>query len=233
MSLHIGAKVGEIADRILLPGDPLRAKYIAETFLKDPVCFNNVRGMLGFTGTYNGKKVSVMGTGMGVPSHILYVHELLDFYGVKRLIRVGTCGSISPKLNLRDIIVAQSCCCDSMLIRAKFKDVNYCPTADFALITDIVEAAKKDGLKYAVGQVYAADLFYDDEGPDKFKILSDYGVLGVEMESAALFTEAAKYRAQAATILTVSDNILTGEATTAEERQLTFNGMIKMGLEAI
>ncbi|MCP1123124.1 MULTISPECIES: purine-nucleoside phosphorylase [Bacillus] len=231
MSVHIGAKEGEIAESILLPGDPLRAKYIAENFLEDVTCYNNVRGMLGFTGTYKGKRVSVQGTGMGVPSISIYVNELIQSYGVKNLIRVGTCGAIQKDVKVRDIIIAMTACTDSNINRLTFPGFDFAPCADFELLKKAYDAGVEKGLHIRVGNILTADVFYR-ESMDMVKKLGDYGVLAVEMETTALYTLAAKYGVNALSVLTVSDHIFTGEETTAEERQTTFNEMIEIALDA-
>ncbi|MBM7703161.1 purine-nucleoside phosphorylase [Metabacillus iocasae] len=230
MSVHIGAKKGEIAETILLPGDPLRAKYIAETFLEDVTCYNEVRGMLGFTGTYKGKRVSVQGTGMGVPSIAIYVNELMNEYGVQNLIRVGTCGAIQKDVKVRDVILAMSSSTDSNMNRVKFGAIDYAPTADFDLLKRAYDAGVEKGLQLKVGNVFTADQFYNDDS--QLEKLAAHGVLAVEMETTALYTLAAKYGRKALSVLTVSDHIFTGEETTAEERQTTFNDMIIVALEA-
>ncbi len=230
MSIHINAKKGDIADTILLPGDPLRAKYIAENFLEDATCFNEVRNMLGFTGTYKGKRISVMGTGMGVPSISIYIHELMEEYGVKNLIRVGTCGAIQKDVKVRDVIIAQSASTDSFQNRKLFGNFEYAPTSDFELLLSSYNEAKKKGLEVKVGNVFTADSFYDEKGD--VEMMAKYGVLALEMESAALFTISKKFDARALAILTVSDHVLTGEATSSEERQTTFNEMIEVALDA-
>lgn len=230
MSVHISAKKGEIADTILLPGDPLRAKYIAETFLEDVVQYNEVRNMFGYTGTYKGKRISVQGTGMGVPSIAIYVTELMQEYDVQKLIRVGTCGAIQKDVKVRDVILGQSASTDSSLNKVLLNDLAYAPTANFDLLYKAFEAGKEAGLNLRVGNIFTADLFYNDEAD--YKKWADYGILAVEMESAALYTLAAKFNRQALSILTVSDHILTGEATSSEERQTTFNDMIVVALEA-
>ncbi|MEI4800730.1 purine-nucleoside phosphorylase [Bacillus sp. NPDC077411] len=231
MSVHIGAKEGEIAESILLPGDPLRAKYIAENFLEDVTCYNNVRGMLGFTGTYKGKRVSVQGTGMGVPSISIYVNELIQSYGVKNLIRVGTCGAIQKDVKVRDVIIAMTTCTDSNINRLTFPGFDFAPCANFDLLKKAYDAGIEKGLHVRVGNVLTADVFYR-ESMDMVKKLGDYGVLAVEMETTALYTLAAKYGVNALSVLTVSDHIFTGEETTAEERQTTFNEMIEIALDA-
>ncbi|OZS78718.1 purine-nucleoside phosphorylase [Tetzosporium hominis] len=230
MSVHISAKKGEIADTILLPGDPLRAKYIADTFLEDVVQYNEVRNMFGYTGTYKGKRISVQGTGMGVPSIAIYVTELMQEYDVQKLIRVGTCGAIQKDVKVREVILGQSASTDSSLNKVLLNDLAYAPTADFDLLYKAFEAGKEAGLNLRVGNIFTADLFYNDEAD--YKKWADYGILAVEMESAALYTLAAKFGRQALSILTVSDHILTGEATSSEERQTTFNDMIVVALEA-
>ncbi|HWO96804.1 MAG TPA: purine-nucleoside phosphorylase [Bacillus sp. (in: firmicutes)] len=230
MSVHIGAKMGDIAETILLPGDPLRAKYIAETFLENPTCYNEVRGMLGFTGTYKGKRVSVQGTGMGVPSISIYVNELIQSYNVQNLIRVGTCGAIQKDVNVRDVILAMTSSTDSQMNRIAFGGIDYAPTASFDLLKKAYDAGTEKGLNLKVGNVFTADQFYNEDS--QFEKLARYGVLAVEMETTALYTLASKFGRNALSVLTVSDHILTGEETTAEERQTTFNEMIEVALEA-
>ncbi len=227
--LHIMAEKGQIAETVLLPGDPLRAKFIAENFLENPVCHNNVRGMLGFTGTYKGKKVSVQGTGMGVPSISIYVNELISEYGAKQLIRIGSCGSIQEDINLRDIILAMSACTTASANRRRFVDMDYAATANFELLNRAYNNAIDLGKKVAVGSVLTSDLFYGDDSTD-LKKLSEHGVLAVEMESAELFTVAAKFGVKALAILTVSDHIFKNEQTTPEERQETFTDMMELAL---
>ena len=230
MSLHIEARDGEIADRILLPGDPLRAKYIAETFLEGARCFNRVRNILGYTGTYKGQRVSVMGTGMGIPSISIYVHELLESYGVTKLIRVGTCGAMREDIQLRDVLIAQGATTDSSIIRNIFgPSINYAPLADFDLLRTAYEKAREHNLSVRVGNIVSVDRFYDEEIDNKK--LTDYGIMAVEMETAALYILAAKYKAHALGIFTVSDHLLPGAACTAEERQTSFNDMIRIALD--
>ena len=229
MSTHINAPEGAIAQAILLPGDPLRAKFIAENFLENPVCYNEVRGMFGFTGTYKGKKVSVQGTGMGQPSLSIYVNELFQFYNVQTAIRVGTCGAINKNIHVRDTILANSACTDSAIITQRFGNLHYAPSANFDLLYTAYNKAKENNINVAVGPCASSDLFYDDNS--NWKKWAEYGVLGVEMEAAELYTLAAKYNRKALAILTVSDHIITGEQTTAEERQVTFKDMIKIALE--
>ncbi|MCT4596548.1 MAG: purine-nucleoside phosphorylase [Vallitalea sp.] len=233
MSTHINAQEGMIAEKVLLPGDPLRAKYIAETFLEDVVCYNEVRGMLGFTGTYKGKRVSIQGTGMGMPSISIYVNELLQFYGIKKLIRVGTCGSFQPDLKLRDVVIASGAATNSNMNNLRFGAMTYVPTADFKLLKDAYDAANEQGIKATVGDIFTSDMFYNDSAAEVAKTLTDYGILAVDMETAELYTLAAKFNADALTLLTVSDSIVTGEETTAKERQTSFNEMVKVALEII
>lgn len=231
MSTHINAKEGAIAETILLPGDPLRAKYIAENFLENPVCYNEVRNMLGFTGTYKGKRISVQGTGMGIPSISIYITELMREYNVQNLIRVGSCGAIQKDIKVRDVILAMSASTDSQVNRKIFGGfMDYAPTANFELLKNAYDAGVKKGLNLKVGNVFSADMFYDDRADHN--LWAQYGILAVEMETSALYTLAAKYGRKALSILTVSDHILTGEETTAEERQTTFNEMIEVALEA-
>ncbi|QOR65054.1 purine-nucleoside phosphorylase [Cytobacillus suaedae] len=230
MSVHIGAKQNEIAETILLPGDPLRAKYIAETFLEGATCYNEVRGMLGFTGTYKGERISVQGTGMGVPSISIYINELMQSYGVQNLIRVGTCGAIQKDVKVRDVIIAMSASTDSQMNRLTFGGVDYAPTASFPLLKKAYDAGVQKGLNLKVGNVFTADMFYNDNA--ELEKWANYGILAIEMETAALYTLAAKFDRQALSVLTVSDHILTGEETSAEERQTTFNEMIEVALDA-
>ncbi|WP_257352024.1 purine-nucleoside phosphorylase [Pseudalkalibacillus decolorationis] len=231
MSIHIGAKENEIAETILLPGDPLRAKYIAETFFEDVSCYNEVRGMLGFTGTYKGERISVQGTGMGVASISIYVHELIDSYGVKNLIRVGTCGAFQKDVKVRDVILAMSASTDSSVNQHRFNGIDFAPTANFDMLYRAFEGAKKRGLEVKVGNVFTSDNFYNDT-MDLAKQLADYQVLAVEMETTALYTLAAKFGVNALSVLTVSDHVFTGETTSSEERQETFNEMIEVALDA-
>ncbi|MDN4607642.1 purine-nucleoside phosphorylase [Sporosarcina highlanderae] len=230
MSIHINAKKGDIAETILLPGDPLRAKYIAETFLEDVTQYNEVRNMFGYTGTYKGKRISVQGTGMGVPSISIYINELMQEYDVQKLIRVGTCGAIQKDVKVRDVILAQTATTNSPINRTFFNGVDFAPTADFDLLLKAYNAGVEKGLNLKVGNVYTEDFFYNEHA--EHEKLAQYGVLAVEMETAALYTLAAKFGRQALSVLTVSDHILTGEVTTAEERQTTFNDMIIVALDA-
>ena len=231
MSIHINAKKGEIADTILLPGDPLRAKFIAENFLEDVTCYNEVRNMFGYTGTYKGKRISVQGTGMGVPSISIYTTELMQEYDVQKLIRVGTCGAIQKDVKVRDVILAQSASSDTRMNQVIWGGgIDFAPTADFDLLLKAYNAGKEANLNLKVGNIFTADMFYSDENQNEK--LASYGVLAVEMEATALYTLAAKFGRKALAVLTVSDHILTGEVTTSEERQTTFHDMIIVALEA-
>ncbi|MGX7060073.1 purine-nucleoside phosphorylase [Vagococcus humatus] len=232
MSVHIGAKPGEIAEKILLPGDPLRAKYIAEHFLENATLYNEVRGMLGFTGTYKGVPVSVQGTGMGMPSAAIYINELIREYDVKQLVRVGTCGSIQKDVHVRDLVLAQAAATPSSMIRNDFPKYDFPQIADFDLLLKSYQIAKEHGFTTHVGNVLSDDVFYKDSLEDTFR-LGEYGVLGIEMEAAVLYYLAAKFQVQALGIMTVSDHMLTGEETTSEERQKTFDEMIIVALETL
>ena len=229
MSVHIGAEKGQIAETVLLPGDPLRAKYIADTYLENVECYNEVRGMYGFTGTYKGKRVSVQGTGMGVPSISIYVNELISSYDVKNLIRVGSCGAIRKDVNVRDVILAMTSSTDSQINRVAFGSIDFAPCADFELLKTAYDAAKKRNIPVTAGNVFTADQFYNEDS--QIEKLARYGVLAVEMETTALYTLSAKFGRKALSILTVSDHVITGEETTAEERQTTFNDMILLALD--
>ena len=230
---HNSAEVGDIAERILLPGDPLRAKYIAENFLTDAKEYSHVRNVLGYTGSYKGTPVSVQGTGMGMPSIAIYVHELINVYGVKKLIRVGSCGALAKDLHIRDVVIAQGTTTDSSMPKNIFgTSVNFAPLADFSLLENAVHHAREKHLPVRVGNVLSQDRFYDDE-IDFAKLLS-YGVLAAEMETAALYLIAAKFGVQALGIFTVSDHITCDEArATPEERERSFNDMIELALDSI
>lgn len=230
MSTHIGALDGAIAETVLLPGDPLRAKFIAETFLEDPVCYNNVRGMLGYTGTYKGKKVSVQGTGMGTPSLSIYVNELIQFYGCKQLIRVGSAGSIQDHVQVRDVVLASGACSDSSMNRLMFNNMDYAPIASFDLLSKAYQAAKNLGIEPHVGNILTTDTFYNDR-PDPLNVWVKHNVLAVEMESSALYTLAAKFGVKALSVLTISDHIFKQVETSSEEREKTFTDMMKIALE--
>lgn len=230
MSIHIGAKENDIASTVLMPGDPLRAKFIAENLLEDAVCYSEIRGMYGFTGFYKGKKVSVQGSGMGVPSISIYTNELINSYNVKNLIRIGTCGSIQPDLHVRDVVLAMTSSTDSNINRLRFKGMDYAPTANFNLLNKAYTVAKSMGIEPKVGNILTADSFYNDD-EEVWKLWAKYGVLAIEMETSALYTIAAKYGVNALTILTVSDSLITNELTSAEERQNTFKQMVEIALE--
>ena len=230
MSLHIAAHPGAVADTILLPGDPLRARFIAENYLENPVCYNEIRGILGYTGTYKGKQVSVQGTGMGIPSISIYVNELIRDYGVKKLMRVGSCGSIREKAALRDLILAMTASTDSSMNKTRFGGRDFCPPADYTLLRTAADIAEEKKMPCHTGNVFTTDMFYHDD-PDYWKDWASYGVLAIEMETTALYTIAAKYGVQALTILTVSDNILTGDKVSSEDREKTFTDMMEVALE--
>jgi len=230
MTIHIAAKPGDIAETVLLPGDPLRAKFIAETFLENPVCFNNVRGMLGFTGTYNGKRVSVMGTGMGMPSIGIYSYELISAYGCKNLIRIGSCGALQENVGIRDVVLGLGACTNSNYSQQYNLPGSYAPTASFDLIAKAKKAADDLDIPVHVGNILSSDVFYDAD-KDAWKKWANMGVLAVEMEAAALYMNAAKLGANALAIFTVSDSLVTHEETTSEEREKTLTDMIKIALE--
>lgn len=230
MSVHIAAKNGEIADTVLLPGDPKRAKWIAENFLENAVCYTDIRGMLGFTGTYKGKRISVQGTGMGIPSISIYITELMKDYGVKTLIRVGSAGSYQEEVKIRDIVVALSTSTDSNINNRRFKGASFAPTVNFDLLSKVLKTAKEKNIKIKAGNILTSDEFYNDD-PSYFKKWAEFGVLAVEMETAALYTLASKYKAKALSILTISDSLVSPEITSSEEREKTFNEMIELALE--
>ncbi|HOK43830.1 MAG TPA: purine-nucleoside phosphorylase [Thermoclostridium caenicola] len=221
---------GLIAETVLLPGDPLRAKFIAETYLDDVICFNRVRNMLGFTGKYKGKKVSVMGTGMGMPSIGIYSYELIHFYGVKNLIRVGSCGSYQEDVKVRDIVIAMGACTNSAYASQYGLNGTFAPIASWSLLKRAVEAAERKGIPVKVGNVLSSDVFYNDN-PEAWKKWAGMGVLAVEMEAAALYMNAARAGANALCILTVSDSLVSQEETTAEERERSFTQMVEIALE--
>ena len=228
--LHIMADENAIAETVLLPGDPMRAKFIAENYLEDAVCYNTVRGMYGYTGLYKGKKVSVQGTGMGLPSHSIYVNELIRNYGAKRLIRIGSAGSLNDNVNVRDIVLAQSACTNSAINKRRFHGMDYAPTSNFDLLYKAYELGKEKGSKIKVGTVLSSDLFYDDTGVSA-QIWADYGVLAIDMETAELYTLSAKYGVEALSILTISDHIFKGIETTPKEREESFTEMMEIALE--
>ncbi len=232
MTIHIDAKAGDVAETILLPGDPLRARYIADTFLEKPVLYNEVRGMLGFTGTYRGRRVSVQGTGMGMPSHSIYVHELINEFQVKNLIRVGSCGALQAELHLKDVILAQTASTDSSMNRLRFQGMDFAPTADFGLLLKAYEASQARGIPVHVGNILSGDTFYGED-PDGWKLWAKYGVLAVEMETSALYTLAARFGVRALSIVTVSDSLVTHERLSPQERETSFRQMIEIALELV
>lgn len=232
MSTHIEAKKGEIAESVLLPGDPMRAKWIAESFLDNPKCYNDVRGMLGFTGTFNGKRVSVQGTGMGIPSALIYCHELIKDYGVKNLIRVGTTGSYQKDVRIRDIVLAMAASSTSGINNSRFINADYSPTANFDLFMKAALYAKENDILIKAGNVLSADEFYVDDF-DSYKIWAEFGVLCVDMETAGLYTIAAKFNVKALSILTVSDSLVTKESTSADDRESTFITMVNIALNTL
>jgi purine-nucleoside phosphorylase len=230
MGLHIEAKQGEIAETVLLPGDPLRAKFIADNLLTDAKCYNTVRGMLGYTGYYQGKRVSVQGTGMGVPSISIYVTELISMYDCKNLIRIGTCGAIQPSLGLGEVILAMTASTDSNMNRIIFNNMEYAPHADFNLLRKAWEKANAMKLNVTVGSVLTTDAFFVDDLTAAYEIWRKYGVLAVEMETTALYSIAAKYGVHALSLLTVSDQLVSGERSTVEERLTAFTNMMEIAL---
>ncbi|MDP3261837.1 MAG: purine-nucleoside phosphorylase [Tabrizicola sp.] len=231
MTVHIGAKPGEIAETVLLPGDPYRARWAAQTFLKDAVLVNEVRGMLGYTGTWNGHRVTIHGSGMGMPSLSIYANELIRDYGAKTLIRIGSAGALPAHVKVRDIILAQTCSTIGSPSRTIFKELNFAPCADFGLLRAAYNAARDNGTTTHVGGIYSSDTFYD-ERPDLWQELTRHGCLGVEMEAAELYMVAARHNARALAILTVSDHIATGEALPSDQRERSFGAMVEIALKA-
>ncbi|MGB5818966.1 MAG: purine-nucleoside phosphorylase [Saonia sp.] len=229
MSLHIGAKNGEIAETVLMPGDPLRAKWIAETFLEDVFCYNEIRGMLGYTGIYKGKRVSVQGSGMGIPSALIYYHELITSYDVKNIVRLGTAGSYQENIEVRDVVLAMSASTTSGINNTRFAHMDYAPTANFDLFMKAAAYANDHGIPIKAGNVLSADEFHEDN-PEAYKLWADYGVLCVEMEAAGLYTVAAKHNIRALAILTISDSLVNGKRSSTEERETTFAEMVKIAL---
>ncbi|MDR2493783.1 MAG: purine-nucleoside phosphorylase, partial [Spirochaetaceae bacterium] len=230
MSIHIGAAPGDIAEAVLLPGDPLRARFIAETFLEKPVQYTAIRNMLGFTGLYKGKRVSVQGTGMGIPSISIYVNELFREYGVRRAIRIGTAGSIQKDVLLRDLVMATAASTDSGANRLRLQGRSFAPAASFGLLKTAFEIAAAKGWEPKAGTVVSSDMFYSEQ-PEEWKIWAGFGCLAVEMETAELYTLANKYRREALALLTISDSLVTHETTGAEERQTAFTRMMETALE--
>lgn len=231
MTIHIGAQPGQIADTVLLPGDPYRARWAAETFLQNVECVNEVRGMLGFTGTYKGNPVTIQGSGMGMPSLSIYVNELITTFGAETLIRIGSCGGMQKQVGLRDIVIAMSATTITSPSSAIFREVNFAPTADYGLLAAAVEAAERKGTTTHVGGIYSSDVFYA-ERPDLDEQMVRHGILGVEMEAAELYTLAARHGRRALAVLTVSDHLHTGEALPPDERERSFADMVEIALEA-
>ncbi|SFI83949.1 purine-nucleoside phosphorylase [Thermoflavimicrobium dichotomicum] len=230
MSFHLAAKQGEVAETVLLPGDPLRAKYIAETYLENPVCYNQVRGMFGYTGVYKGKQISVQGTGMGMPSISIYITELIEEYGVKHLIRIGTCGSIHPHVKVMDLILAMSASTNSGMNHKRLPGIDFAPTADFDLLQKAYKIALEKKQSIQVGSVFTSDFFYELSSAD-YKLLAKYQMLAVEMETAALYTIAAKHGVKALSMLTVSDHVFTKEMISSEQKEKMLHDMFEVALE--
>jgi purine-nucleoside phosphorylase len=231
MTVHIGAAPGEIAETVLMPGDPLRAKWAAETFLDDAVCVNEVRGMLGFTGMWRGNRVTIHGSGMGMPSLSIYANELIRDYGARTLIRIGSAGSMQTHVKVRDIVLAMTSSTMSTPSRGFFRDLSFAPSADFGLLQAAFTAAQGKASSVHVGGIYSSDVFYD-ERPDLTEQMTRHGVLAVEMEAAELYTVAARHGARALAVLTISDHLLTGEALPSADRQSSFSDMVEIALEA-
>ena len=231
MTIHIGAKPGDIAETVLMPGDPYRAKWAAETFLQDPKLVNEVRGMLGYTGTYKGAPVTIHGSGMGMPSLSIYANELIRDYGAKTLIRIGSCGGMQPHVKLRDIIIAMTASSLSTPSSGMFKELNFAPCADYGLLSAAVAEARGKDIGLHVGGIYSSDVFYD-ERPDLNEQMVRHGILGVEMEAAELYNLAARYGVRALAVLTVSDHLQTGEALPSDQREKSFGDMVEIALNA-
>ncbi|WP_375259226.1 purine-nucleoside phosphorylase [Citreimonas sp.] len=231
MTVHIGAKPGEVAETVLMPGDPLRAQWAAETFLDNPECVNRVRGMFGFTGTWKGNRVTIHGSGMGMPSLSIYANELIRDYGAKTLIRIGSCGAMQENIAIRDVILAMTASTLSTPSRGIFRDLNYAPCADYGLLRAAADAAASKGITPHVGGIYSSDVFYD-ERPDLNAEMMRHGILGVEMEAAELYTLGARYGVRTLAVLTVSDHLVTHEALPSEDRERSFGEMVEIALEA-
>lgn len=229
---HINAEMGAFADVVLMPGDPLRAKFIADTFLDNAVQVCDVRNMFGYTGSYKGRAISVMGHGMGIPSCSIYVTELIKDFAVKKVIRVGSCGSVNKGIKLRDVVIGMGACTDSKVNRIRFKGHDYAAIADYHMVKAAEEAAKARGVEVKVGNLFSADLFYIPD-PEMFDVMEKYGIIGVEMEAAGIYSIAAEYGAKALAICTVSDQIKTGEQISSEERATSFNEMMVIALESV
>ena len=230
MTPHIETNKGDYAEAILLPGDPLRAQWVAETFLEEPRLVNRVRNCLGYTGRYHGKPVSVQATGMGQPSLAIYVHELINTYGAQTLIRIGTCGGLVPKVKVRDIVIAETASTDSAMNRDVFGMYNFAPAADFGLLRSAVDNAEKRQLRWHVGGIVSSDMFYHPDGIKVYDVLAAHGVLGVEMETATLYTLAARFGRRALTICAISDSLVTGEQLGPDERQSSLKEMVELAL---
>ncbi|KPN63585.1 purine-nucleoside phosphorylase [Aliiroseovarius crassostreae] len=231
MTVHIGAEKGQIAETVLMPGDPYRAKWVADTFLEDAELVNEVRGMLGFTGMWRGHRVSVQGSGMGMPSMSIYANELIRDYGAKTLIRIGSCGGMQDHVKVRDVVIAMTATTISTPSSSIFREMNFSPCADYSLLAAAVEAAKSVDVGVHVGGIYSSDTFYA-ERPDLDKEMRRHGILGVEMEAAELYTLANRYGVRALGIMTVSDHLLTGEALPSDQREKTFGDMVEIALNA-
>lgn len=231
MTIHIGAEPGTIAETVLLPGDPYRAKWAAETFLNDVELVNDVRGMLGFTGLWNGHRVTIQGSGMGMPSLSIYVNELISHYDAKTLIRIGSCGGMQDHVAVRDVILAMTASTVTTPSRGIFKELSFAPCADWSLLRAASDAAEKKGTKTHIGGIYSSDVFYD-ERPDLNEQMVRHGILGVEMEAAELYTLAARYNRRALAVLTVSDHLITGEALPSDQRETSFGDMVEIALTA-
>ncbi len=229
---HIDAKLDDFAQTVLMPGDPLRAKFIAENFLTDAKCVTSVRNMFGYTGSYKGKRVSVMGSGMGIPSVSIYATELYKNYGVENIIRIGSCGAVRDDINIRDIVIGMAASTDSNVNKQRFNNVDFAACADFSLLQRVVNTADRMATPVRVGNIFSADLFYTPQ-PEMFATMEKYGILAVEMEAAGLYGVAAEFGKKALTVLTVSDHIKTGEQTTAAERETTFKDMMELTLESL
>ena len=228
---HIGAPAGAFAETVLMPGDPLRAQYIAENYLENAELVTSVRNMYGYTGTYKGKRISIMAHGMGIPSCSIYAKELITEYGVKNLIRIGSCGAVLDDVHVRDVVIGLGASTDSKVNRTRFRDHDFAAIADFGIVQALVQSAKDNGVNVRVGNIFSADLFYSPD-TQMTEVLRKYGIVGVEMEAAGIYGVAAEFGAKAATLCTVSDHIVREEYTTAEERQTTFNEMMKIALDA-
>ncbi len=228
---HNRADKSDYAESVLMPGDPLRAKWIAENFLDEPVLVNDVRGCLGYTGRYKGARISVQASGMGQPSIAIYAHELMNHYGVEKLIRVGTCGGFGGNVEVRDIVIAQGACTDSSLVRSAFGSYGFAPLADFGLLRKAVETAEASDLRFHVGNVLSSDVFYTEEGFDSYRRLADHGVLAVEMEAAALYTLAARFKKKALAICAMTDCLATGAEIDSSERQSSLTHLAKLSLD--